>query len=75
MCKQAPVPPFPPVTAKPAPGVYLAAKQDVTQTSFAFGHLGGVLQDPNYPALSVMSDILGGGFSGRLFQNVRTNSG
>ncbi len=73
--KQAPVPPFPPVTSKPAPGVYLAAKQDVTQTSFAFGHLGGELRDPNYPALSVMSDILGGGFSGRLFQNVRTKLG
>ena len=42
--KQAPVPPFPPVTAKPAPGVYLAPKQDVTQTSFAFGHLGGELR-------------------------------
>ena len=73
--KQAPVPPFPPVPAKAAPGVYLAPKQDVTQTSFAFGHLGGVFSDPNYPALSVMSDILGGGFSGRLFKNVRTKMG
>jgi zinc protease len=73
--KQEPVPPFPPVTAKPAPGVYLAAKQDVTQTSFALGHLGGELRDPNFPALSVMSDILGGSFSGRLFKNVRTKLG
>ena len=73
--KQEPVPPFPPVTAKPAPGVYLASKQDVTQTSFAFGHLGGELRDPNFPALSVMSNILGGSFSGRLFKNVRTRLG
>jgi zinc protease len=73
--KQEPVPPFPPVTAKSAPGVYLATKNDVTQTSFAFGHLAGELKDPNYPALSVMADILGGGFSGRLFKNVRTKLG
>jgi zinc protease len=73
--KQENVPPFPPVTAKPAPGVYLAPKQDVTQTSFAFGHLGGELRDPNFPALSVMSNILGGSFSGRLFKNVRTKLG
>ncbi len=47
----------------------------MTQTSFALGHLGGELRDPNFPALSVMSDILGGSFSGRLFKNVRTKLG
>lgn len=73
--KQAAIPAFPKVTAKPAPGVYLATKNDVTQTNFALGHLGGELNDPNYPALSVMADILGGGFSGRLFKNVRTKLG
>ncbi|HYI96366.1 MAG TPA: pitrilysin family protein [Bryobacteraceae bacterium] len=73
--KQEPVPAFPPVTAKPSPGVYLATKNDVTQTNFSFGHLGGELKDPNYPALSVMADILGGGFSSRLFKNVRTKLG
>jgi predicted Zn-dependent peptidase len=73
--KQEAVPPFPSVPAKAAPGVYLAPKQDVTQTSFALGHLGGLLKDPNYPALSVMSDILGGGFSSRLFREVRTRLG
>ena len=73
--KQEAVPPFPPVAAKPAPGVYLAPKQDVTQTSFVLGHLGGVMKDPNMPALSVMSDILGGGFSSRLFKEVRTRMG
>ena len=73
--KQEAVPPFPAVTAKAAPGVYLAPKQDVTQTSFVLGHLGGVLKDPNMPALSVMSDILGGGFSSRLFKEVRTRMG
>jgi zinc protease len=73
--KQEPVPPFPQVTSKPSGGVYLAEKDDVTQTFVSMGHLGGILKDKNYPALSVMSDILGGGFSSRLFTNVRTIKG
>jgi hypothetical protein len=47
----------------------------VTQTSFALGQLGGTLKDPDYPALEVMSDILGGSFKSRLFQKVRTQLG
>jgi zinc protease len=73
--KQPAVPAFPEVREKPSPGVYLAVKEDVTQTNFALGHLGGLLKDPNMPALSVMSDILGGGFSGRMFREVRTRLG
>ena len=73
--KQPAVPPFPEVTAKAAPGVYLAVKPDVTQTFFRVGHLGGTLKDKDYAALEVMSDILGGGFSSRLFQKVRTELG
>lgn len=74
--KQPPVPPFPAVQRQAdAPGVYLATKTDVTQTFFNVGHLGGLLKDKDYPALSVMSDILGGGFSSRLFTNVRTKQG
>ena len=73
--KQPPVPPFPAVTAKPAPGVFLAVKTDVTQTFFAMGHLAGELRDKDYPALEVMADILGDGFRSRLFQRVRTQLG
>ena len=74
--KQEPVPPFPEVKPqKEAPGVYLATKTDVTQTFFDLGHLGGVLKDKDYPALSIMSDILGGGFASRLFLKVRTEQG
>ena len=64
--EQAPVPPFPPVTAKPAPGIYFAEKQDVTQTFFSIGELGGTLRDKDYPALQVAANILGQGFSSRL---------
>lgn len=72
---QPPVPPFPPVAAKPVAGAFLAAKEDVTQSFFRVGHLGGTLGDKNYPALEVMGDILGGGFSSRLFRRVRTELG
>ena len=73
--EQQPVPAFPPVTAKPAPGVYLADKEDVTQTFFSIGELGGMLRDPDYAALEVAADILGGGFRSRLFQQIRTRLG
>jgi len=43
--EQPAVPAFPAVTAKPAPGVYLAEKADVTQTFFAMGELGGTFLD------------------------------
>src|SRR2546423_1725624 len=63
------------VPAKPAPGIYVAVKDDVTQTFFSMGHLGGILKDKDFPALEVMADILGGGFQSRLFQRVRTRLG
>jgi zinc protease len=74
--QQQPVPPFPNVDPKLSqPGIHLAVKTDVTQTNVVIGHLGGILRDKDYPALEVMSDILGGGFHSRLFQNVRTKLG
>jgi zinc protease len=72
---QPPVPPFPKVSEMPAPGMFLAAKDDVTQTFFHVGHLGGELRDKDYPALEVAAEILGGGFSSRLFRSVRTAHG
>jgi zinc protease len=73
--EQPAVSPFPPVTAKPAPGLYLAEKPDVTQTFFSIGELGGTLRDPDYPALEVASNILGQGFSSRLMSQIRTKLG
>jgi zinc protease len=69
------VPAFPKVQQSATPGVFLATKADVTQTFFNVGHLGGELRDKDYPALEVASEILGGGFSSRLFRNVRTQHG
>lgn len=73
--EQPPLPAFPPVSAKPAVGTYLASKSDVTQTFFSMGQLGGLLKDKDYPALEIMADILGGGFQSRLFRRVRTEMG
>jgi zinc protease len=72
---QPPVPGFPAVGSRPSPGVFVAEQGDVTQTFFEIGHLGGVLSDKDYPALEVAADILGGGFSSRLFKRVRTRLG
>ncbi len=73
--EQPPVPPFPPVVDPAARGTYLAVKKEVTQTFFAIGHLGGEFRDKDYPALVILSDILGGGFHSRLFRRVRTKMG
>lgn len=72
---QPPVPAFPKVDNTPKPGIYVATKTDVTQTSFMIGQLGGVLSDRDFPALQVMAGILGGGFQSRLFRRVRTQLG
>lgn len=72
---QPPVPPFPKVRQTAAPGVFLATKTDVTQSFLNVGHLGGELRDKDYPALEVAAQILGGGFSSRLFRRVRTQQG
>ena len=73
--KQPPVPPFPSVNAPDSKGIYLAVKKDSAQTFFQMGHVGGLLKDPDFPALSVMSEIFGGSFGSRLFTNVRTKLG
>lgn len=73
--EQPAVPPFPKVTAKAAPGVFLAEKSDVTQTFFSLGLLGGTLRDPDYPALEVAANILGSGFTSRLMSQIRTKLG
>jgi len=68
-------PAFPKVDAPPQPGVFLVTKTDVTQTFIQMGHLGGELRNKDFPALSVAADVFGGGFSSRLFRDVRTRLG
>jgi zinc protease len=59
------------------PGVYFVAKDDVTQSNIYVVHGGsGVLRNsPDFPAVQVMNEILSGGFSGRLMNDIRTQRG
>ena len=57
------------------PSVHLVKKEDINQTNIRIGHMGTVMDDPDYFALIVMNNILGRSFSGRLFQKVRSEQG
>ena len=57
------------------PGVYFVEKADVNQTSIQLVQLGTTRKNPDYYALEVMNEVLGGGFSARLFSNVRSKKG
>src|SRR4029434_7846320 len=60
---------------KGKPGVYFIEKPDATQPNSAMAHLGIEQTNPDYFAAQVMNEILGGGFSGRLMNNIRTKKG
>jgi outer membrane lipoprotein-sorting protein len=48
----------------------------VNQSTILMGHPGSLTwDDPDYPAVTIMNEVLSGGFSGRLFQNVRREKG
>ena len=70
-----PVAEFSKVKNAPAPGFYLAEKRDVTQTSFAIGHLGGQRSDKDYAALQILAGILGGGPRSRIADHLRSKLG
>lgn len=60
---------------EPAASVSYAEKAGAEQTVVLMGHKGLRLDDPDYPAIYLMSEILGGGFSSRIFTQVRTLKG
>jgi len=57
------------------PGVYFIPKADVTQSNIAVIGPGIVRSNPDYYALAVMNEVLSGGFSGRLMNELRTKRG
>ena len=67
--------PVPQVKYEFRPTVNVIQKQDMNQSCICLGHIGGVMNDPDYFSLLVMNEILGGGFTGRLFKNVRSRMG
>lgn len=70
---------FPPVQAEqPSNGqrIVRVVGKGSQQTHLRAGHLSIKESDPDYPAVSLLNDILGGsGFRSRLFQDVRTKQG
>ena len=70
-------PPTPPEPeASRTYSVNYVPKSDVTQSTIYMGHLGEITRDSDdYSAVTVMNEVLSGGFSGRLFQQVRKEKG
>jgi zinc protease len=64
----------PEAAQKNASGVFLIDRPQLTQSTILLGHLGGRLDSPDYPALTVLNEILSG-FGARLFNEVRSRQG
>ncbi|HEY6843704.1 MAG TPA: pitrilysin family protein, partial [Thermoanaerobaculia bacterium] len=66
----------PQVSSQAKPGVYFIQKDDVTQSNIAATHPDTLLRrDPDFYAVTVMNEILSGGFSGRLMNDIRSKAG
>ena len=68
-------PDIPQVRYEFRPTANVVRKEDINQSNIYLGHIGGIMNDPDYFALIVMNRILGGGFTGRLFKNIRSRQG
>ena len=68
---------FPPVgePAAAAPPEIVFARKEVSQSVIRMGEMGIDKNNPDLYALRVMNYILGGGFTSRLVQEVRSNQG
>jgi zinc protease len=71
--ERAPEPKLEFTTARP--GVYFAHKDDVDQSSVQLVGMGILRKDPDFYAISVMNEILSGGFASRLISNLRSKLG
>jgi zinc protease len=58
-----------------ASGYYLVPKDDVNQSSIHMVALGITRDNPDFYAISVFNEAFGGGFSSRLFNDIRTKRG
>ncbi len=69
-----PTPPEP--TTNREYSVNFIQKDDVTQSTIVMGHPGTLTRDdPDYAPVTIMNEVLSGGFSSRLFQSVRKEKG
>jgi zinc protease len=63
-----------PVSQQRQDGTYFVNQPQLNQSSIRIGHLGGLVGSPDYPALSVMNEVLSS-FGGRLFNEIRSRQG
>ncbi len=57
------------------PAYYQVSKEDVNQSTIHMVALGTTRDNPDYYAISVFNEAFGGGFSSRLFNDIRTKRG
>src|SRR5438105_7734608 len=66
----------PDIQFQPAqPGYYVVPKEDVNQSAIRMDDLGTTRDNPDYYAIEVFNEAFGGGFSSRLFRDLRTGKG
>ena len=70
--KKLDIPPVPKVDYKFKYTVNFVDKPDVDQSNIMIGHIGGLMNNPDYPALSIMNRILS---FDRMFKHIRTDEG
>ena len=68
------LPPIPGTTQATSTGTYIVDRPQLTQSSVRLGHISGLASSEDFPALSVMNNILNG-FGGRLFNELRSRQG
>ena len=69
------LPPHHDTFQEPKQALYFINKEDVNQSNVQIVGLGTDRHSADAPTLSVITDILGGGFASRLFQKIRTEKG
>ncbi len=69
---QVTIPAKPQVAYQYRSAVHYISKSDVNQARIQLGHIGGMLNDPDYPALTVMNQILA---MDRMFKVLRSQEG
>jgi zinc protease len=72
---EVPRPELPKVSEHSSSKIYLVDRPGSEQTNLILGNLSIERNDPDYYALDVMNQILGGGASARLFLNLREDKG
>lgn len=65
---------IPSASQKQDQGVFLVDQPQLNQSSVLVGHLGGKLDNPDYPILTVLNGLFNG-FGGRLYNDLRSRQG